>query len=70
MVEHAFGILGAMKNMDEQFEGLRRSAACAQLNREQISNWSPSPRTFSRSAGAFARSFTVCLRASRRYACW
>jgi hypothetical protein len=37
MAEHAFGILGAMKNMDERFEGLRRSAACAQLNREQIS---------------------------------
>lgn len=26
-----------MRNVDERFEGLRRSAACAHLNREQIS---------------------------------
>ena len=26
-----------MRNLEERFEGLRRSAACAQLNREQIS---------------------------------
>ena len=26
-----------MRNLEERFEDLRRSAACAQLNREQIS---------------------------------
>lgn len=37
MIEQAFGILGAMKNVEERFESLRRTAACVQLNREQIS---------------------------------
>lgn len=32
-----FDIVSPVRNVEERFEGLRRSAACAQLNREQIS---------------------------------
>jgi hypothetical protein len=35
--EQMFGTVRGMRNPEERFDGLRRSAACAQLNREQIS---------------------------------
>ena len=35
--EQTFDTVAGMRNLEERFEDLRRSAACAQLNREQIS---------------------------------
>lgn len=35
--ERVFDTVGGVRNMEERFENLRRSAACARLNREQVS---------------------------------